>query len=157
MIQIFYFNSMRPSDAYRRQLIAIICSDNSLSPGQHQAIFWTHKNIERHTADTILSWPNPKTMDNSPWWNIVNWTIRNQLQWNPNRNSYIFIEENAFENVVWKMVAILSRPLCCIIASFMGHYCYTFCMNPVSYIHIWTRIAVCAIILVYNYHSMCCR
>ena len=29
-----------------------------------------------------------------------------------NRNSYIFIQENPFENVVWKMAAILSRPQC---------------------------------------------
>ena len=45
-------------------------------------------------------------------WNVVNWTIRNKLQWNLKRNSYIFIQENAFENVVWKMAAILSRPQC---------------------------------------------
>ena len=29
-----------------------------------------------------------------------------------NQNSYIFIQENVFENVVWKMVSILSRPHC---------------------------------------------
>ena len=45
-------------------------------------------------------------------WNIVNWTLRNKLQWNLNQNSYIFIQENVFENVVWKMSAILSRPQC---------------------------------------------
>ena len=45
-------------------------------------------------------------------WNIVNWTLRNKLQWNFNRNLNIFIEENAFENVAWKMAAILSRPQC---------------------------------------------
>ena len=28
------------------------------------------------------------------------------------KNSYIFIQENAFENVVWKMAAILSQPQC---------------------------------------------
>ena len=38
--------------------------------------------------------------------NIVDWTLRNKLQWNFKRNSYIFIQENAFENVVWKMAAI---------------------------------------------------
>ena len=43
---------------------------------------------------------------------ILNWTLRNKLQWNLNRNSSIFIQENAFENVVWKMAAILSRPQC---------------------------------------------
>ena len=45
-------------------------------------------------------------------WNIVHWTPRNKLQWNVNRNSYIFIQENPFANVVWKMVAMLSRPQC---------------------------------------------
>ena len=44
------------------------------------------------------------------WWNIVNWTYRNKLWWNFNRNSYIFIQENAFETGVWEMAAILSRP-----------------------------------------------
>ena len=41
-------------------------------------------------------------------WDIVNLTIRNKLQWNFNRNSYIFIQENAFENVVCKMASIIS-------------------------------------------------
>ena len=39
-------------------------------------------------------------------WNIVSLTLGNKLQWNLNRNEYIFIQENAFENVVWKMAAI---------------------------------------------------
>ena len=38
--------------------------------------------------------------------NNVNLTLGNKLQWNLNRNQYIFIQENAFENVVWKMAAI---------------------------------------------------
>ena len=44
--------------------------------------------------------------------NTVNWTPMNKLQWNLNRNSYIFIQENPFENVVWKMATILSWPQC---------------------------------------------
>ena len=47
-----------------------------------------------------------------PIWNIVNWTLGYKLQWNFNRNSNIFIQENAFESVVCEMVAILSRPQC---------------------------------------------
>ena len=43
-------------------------------------------------------------------WNIVNWTLGNKLQWNRNRNGYIFIQENAFENAVCEMVYILFRP-----------------------------------------------
>ena len=61
-------------------------SDNGLSPGRRQAIIWTNA--------------------------IINWTLRNKHQWNFNQNSYIFIQENAFEMVVWKMPAILSRPQC---------------------------------------------
>ena len=30
----------------------------------------------------------------------------NKLLWNFDQNSYISIEENAFQNVVWKMTAI---------------------------------------------------
>ena len=36
----------------------------------------------------------------------------NKLRWNLKRNSYIFIQENAFENIVCEMAAILSRPQC---------------------------------------------
>ena len=43
-------------------------------------------------------------------WNIVNLTLRRKLQWIFNRNAYIFITKNAFENIAWKMAAILSRP-----------------------------------------------
>ena len=36
----------------------------------------------------------------------------NKLHRNFNQNSCIFIQENTFENVIWKMSAILSRPQC---------------------------------------------
>ena len=42
-------------------------------------------------------------------WNIVNWTLRNKLQWKCEQNLHIFIKENASENGVWKMPAILSQ------------------------------------------------
>ena len=42
-------------------------------------------------------------------WNIVNWSLRNELQWNLNQNSNIFIEENPFENVVCEMASICFR------------------------------------------------
>ena len=34
----------------------------------------------------------------------------NKLQWNLNQNLYIFIQENAFENVSCEMASILSLP-----------------------------------------------
>ena len=54
-------------------------------------------------------------------WNIVNWTPQNTLQCNFNQNSYIFFQANPFENVVWKMVAILSRTQC---VNILGDLCY---------------------------------
>ena len=46
---------------------------------------------------------------------FVNWTLGNKLHWNLNRNLYIVIKENAFENVVGKMAAILPRSQCVIL------------------------------------------
>ena len=55
----------------------------------------------------VVFWPAP-----SQCWNIVKWTLRNKLQWNLNRNTHIIIQENALENIVWKMAAILSWSQC---------------------------------------------
>ena len=44
------------------------------------------------------------------WWNNVNYTLRNKLQLNFNRNLNIFIPENADENAVCEIVAILFQP-----------------------------------------------
>ena len=62
--------------------LATIGSDYGLSPWRRQAIIRTKCS------------------------NIVNWTLGNKFQWNLNRNSSIFIQQNGFENVVWKMAAI---------------------------------------------------
>ena len=56
----------------------------------------------------LVAWPALSHYLNQCW-NIVNWTPVHEIQWNLNPNSNIFIQENAFENVVWKMAAILSR------------------------------------------------
>ena len=44
--------------------------------------------------------------------NIVNFTDRNKLQWNVNQYTYIFSQENTFENAICEMAAILSRSQC---------------------------------------------
>ena len=43
------------------------------------------------------------------WNNAAIWILRNKRQWNSNRNSYIFIDENAFENVVCEITAVLYK------------------------------------------------
>ena len=40
---------------------------------------------------------------------IINWTLRKKFQWNSKQNTTLFTQENAFENVVCEMAAILSR------------------------------------------------
>ena len=62
----------------------IIGLDDGWSPGRRQTIIWTNAGI----------------LSIGP------------LGINLNRNLYIFIQENVFENVVRKLAAILSRPQC---------------------------------------------
>ena len=65
--------------------LTIVGSDNGLSPGRRKAIIWTNAGI--------LS-------------------IAPYKQGNFCRNRHIFILKNAFQNVIWEMTAILSRPQC---------------------------------------------
>ena len=91
--------------------LAIIGSDNGLSPGLNQC-----------------------------WTNAVYWTIRNKLQWDLNRNSCIFIQENAFKNVVWKMATILSRPQCVNDMSIVVPVMVQNCQAPSHYLNqCWRR------------------
>ena len=43
------------------------------------------------------------------YWFSVNWALRNKLQWYSYRHSIIFIDENAFENIVCDFPTKLSR------------------------------------------------
>ena len=71
----------RVTHIWDRKIITIV-SDNGLSPGWGQAVIWT-------SAGILL--------------------IGSKLQLNFDWNLYIFIHENAFENVVCKMASISSR------------------------------------------------
>ena len=68
----------------------------------------------------LVAWPMPSHYLNQCC-NIVNWTTRNTLQWDLYRHLHIFITENAFENVIRKLVAILSQPLCVAILKYFAH------------------------------------
>ena len=81
-------NSLRPSDAYMHR---------------QSSHHWFRK--------WLVAWSAPSHYLNQ-WWNIVDWNLTNKLQWNFNRNSNIFIQYNALENIVCEMPAILSRPQC---------------------------------------------
>ena len=68
--------------------LTIIGSENGFSPGRRQAIIWTNDGI-------LLIGPLETYFSK----------ILIEIQ-------SFFIQENAFENVVWKMAAILSWPQC---------------------------------------------
>ena len=40
---------------------------------------------------------------------MTNWTLTNKRKWNFNKNTTVFIYDNAFENVIYEMVVILFR------------------------------------------------
>ena len=68
--------------------LTIIGSDNGLAPGRHQAIIWTNARI-------LLTGPLETNFNE-----IVS------------EFHISFIHENPFQNIVWKMTAILPRPRC---------------------------------------------
>ena len=60
-------------------------------------------------------------------WLIVNWTLRNKLQWNFNWNSKVFIDENKFENAICNFPA----------KSFQGEMSETMMRRPETWMHLW--------------------
>ena len=93
-------------------LVMHICLGNGLLTHWGRVTHICVSNLTIIVSDKRLSaWSAPSHYLNQCW-NIVNWTLRNKLQWNFNWNSNIFIQENALENVVCEMASILSRPQC---------------------------------------------
>ena len=99
--------------------IVLLYSFINHSHGLHPPIsisYLTHWGREMH----ICQWTRPSLVQKMacrllgvrPSYEPMCWTLRNRIQWNINLNWNIFIQENAFENVVWKMAAILSWPQC---------------------------------------------
>ena len=114
MLQLFFLtmNSMQAHD-WISFLLAFVCTYwcgciDSLRPSDAYLRQQTYHHCFRQW---LVAWPAPSHYQNQCW-NIVNWTLGNKLQWNFNRNSSIFIEENTFENVVCEMLYISSRPQC---------------------------------------------
>ena len=82
------FNLLRPSDTYIRWKTNHLCFRISL-----------------------VAWSVPSHYPNHCC-NIVNWTLKNKLQWNFKWNSHIFFKENAFEMSSAKWRPFLPRPQC---------------------------------------------
>ena len=84
-------------------------------------------------------------------WNIINLILRNTLQWNFYQNSYIFIQENVFRNVVFKVARILPRPQC---VKTVILWRYTEWNNVIMKWY-WTSINFCENVLwIYPHHQI---
>ena len=80
----------------------IYCSIGTFLCNIHLPSHITHWGRVMHICvRKIIILDGTKPLSDYQCWNIINWTLWNKLQWNIYRNSDIFIEENAFENVVW--------------------------------------------------------
>ena len=110
--------------------LTIIGSDNGLAPGRRQATIWTNAGI------------------------LLICTPRNKLQRNLNQNSCIFIQGNAFEIVVGKMVAILSRPQ----FDTSHHWCREstgLSVSPHSYIKIMRKLFSWDFVPIFDAETIC--
>ena len=76
-----------------------------------RSLYWRELTTHWGRVSLICVWSAPSHYLNK-YWHIVNWTLRNKLQWNFNLKSDIFIQENAFGIFVCKIEVILSRPQC---------------------------------------------
>ena len=85
--------------------IFVECFVNSSPPGVTYMYQWTGSTLLHVMA---WFWSVPSHYLNQCWL-LVNWTLRNKLQWNSSQNTELFIHGNAFENVICEMAAILSR------------------------------------------------
>ena len=73
---------------------------------------------------------------------MVNSNLRNKIQWNLKQNSSIFIHENAFEDVVCRMAAILSQSQCvklslCYVQRYVPLHLIILCLSPVAGEFVW--------------------
>ena len=88
----------------KKQVLKVWASVDSMRPGD---TYMRQETKQHWFKQWIVGWAVPSHYMNQ-WWKSVRWALRNKLQWNLNRNSYIFIQENKFENVVRKKW----RPFC---------------------------------------------
>ena len=78
---------------------------NSSPPSAAYMLQWIRSALVQIMACHLFS---TKPYNLNQYWVIVNWTLRNKLQWNFNQNTKFFIHKNASGNVC-KMAAVLSR------------------------------------------------
>ena len=106
-------NIKRPFDVFMTSNQAKLLRDRHQFSPQYPIKIWTWLLICWHHSfrKYLVAGSAPRHYLNKCS-NIVNWILGNKLQWNLNRNCNTFIQEEAFESVICKMVSILPRHQC---------------------------------------------
>ena len=74
---------------------------------ENASIWWSHLDVNMRTLVRV-KWPVACCLTSrylSQWWRIVCWNHRNKLRWSMDQSTFIFSQQGAFENTVW-------RPFC---------------------------------------------
>ena len=91
--------------------LAAIWLQDILALIQYEYTLLTHWSRVSHICvcklTIIVTWPAPSHYLNQCW-NIVNWTLRNKLQWDLNRNSLTFSSEKMRS----KVSSVKRQPFC---------------------------------------------
>ena len=103
---------LKKKNQYRNKL----SFDDVLWYSINSKLLWTlmmycHKETRIFSNDPLTDWDQVTDICISKL-TIIDSNLGNKFQWNLKWNSYIFIQENAFGNVVCEMAANLSRPQC---------------------------------------------
>ena len=102
----FYSGFQLPSPAHGQEIIENwYISFNSSPPTATYMRQWNGSALVQIMAGHLFSVPSYYL---NQCWVIVNWSLGNNLQWNFNQNTKLFIHKNAFENIVCEIAVILS-------------------------------------------------
>ena len=87
------------------------------------------------------------------YWLIVSWTLRGKHQWILDQNKMIFIQENAFRNIVCKISAVLFRPQCVdkVYNDRMSCQCF---VEKMMISMAWCKTAVTPLLMHWSYCSL---
>ena len=93
---IAYFQSFCPYHIFQAL--------KSLRPSDTYMCHWSEWSLV-HIMACCLFGTKPLTERLNQCWLVVNWILRNKLQWKRNQRLRIFIENYAFENFIYKMAS----------------------------------------------------
>ena len=98
LVTIYQFISLHDLSRYN---VHAILHSNHLTLVPYIRI---HESGKHWFKERLVAYSAPKRR-----WVNVNWNLRNKLQWSFDQNTKCFIQENAYEHVIYEMAVMLSR------------------------------------------------